>query len=232
MIEQMEQSSISFAIGSGVAPTTQSGQSVKIPRFTNRERTWAVVVTASSLVIETTQYRHWPEFRSVLERAIAACSQVLKPDGVVRVGMRFVDEIRAPKADATHPILWSEWLVPSLFAPEMIGMAEDGYEPLAWTGAAQFATGKDCQLVLRFGPQNGYAVSPTGPLVRNSPPPPGPFFVLDFDSFWQPTSIPPFVDNDLMQICEQLRDPMRALFDRLITDKLRDEVFRKESDSV
>lgn len=228
VVEQITQSSLAISIQSGMAPA-QTGQTTKVPRFTNRARTWAVVATASSLVVETTEYRHWPEFQSVLERALVACSGILNPEGVVRVGMRYIDEIRIPTADDFHPIVWSEWLAPSLFAPEMIDMSAEGFQPLTWTGAAQFDTGVDRQLVLRYGPNNGYAVNPAGPLRRHNPPLPGPIFVLDFDSFWQPSEIPAFSPADLMTTCEELRNPMRTLFDRLIPEKLLDEVFRKEA---
>jgi uncharacterized protein (TIGR04255 family) len=51
--------------------------------------------------------------------------------------------------------------------------------------------------------------------------------LLDFDSFWEPTDIPEFEPERIMAVCDDLRAPIRKLFDMLVTDKLLAE-FRKE----
>lgn len=52
-------------------------------------------------------------------------------------------------------------------------------------------------------------------------------FVLDFDSFWQPSDIPAFESAGLLQACDELRAPVRSLFDAMITDQLL-AVYRRE----
>lgn len=207
---------------------SQTVQHLTIPRFTVRDRTLAVAVTEESLTVETTRYRHYPDFRAVVERALTAAAQVLLPDGVARVGLRYIDEIRSPGVRADHPSDWQPWIDPSLLAPQITAMEGEGFNPAAWEGAVQYETGPGQKLVLRYGPRTGYAVNPAGPLKRHSPPPAGALFLLDFDCFWEPTDIPEFDPAVLLATCDQLRTPIRALFDLLISDKLRKEVFMKE----
>ena len=95
-------------------------------------------------------------------------------------------------------------------------------------GAVRYVTGADRSLVLRYGARQGYAVQPRGSLNRPSAPPPGPLFVLDFDSFWEPPDIPEFDAASLIETCDALRTPVRTLFDLVVTDRLRRDVFMKE----
>ncbi|MGO9873302.1 MAG: TIGR04255 family protein [Acidimicrobiia bacterium] len=227
VIEQLTQQEVTFGINLG-GPPAQSVRAVNIPRFTVRDRTSAVVLTSNSVTIQTTRYPGWPDFRTVLERVLHATRDLAEPDGVARVGMRFVDEIRVPEV-GENVDQWAPWLSSEILAPAMTAMSKAGCSPVTWTGVAQFGLGDAKQLVLRYGPQNGYAVSPIGPLRRLNPPAPGPLFLLDFDSFWEPASIPLFDVDALLSVCDTLRAPTRSLFDLLVTEKLVNEVFRKES---
>ncbi|MGH9044178.1 MAG: TIGR04255 family protein [Acidimicrobiales bacterium] len=64
-------------------------------------------------------------------------------------------------------------------------------------------------------------------MKRARPPSPGPLFALDFDCFWEPPDIPEFKTETVMSTCDELRAPIRALFDMLITEKLLAE-FKRE----
>jgi uncharacterized protein (TIGR04255 family) len=208
----------------------QSVQQIVVPRFTLRDRTLAVAVTEGSLTVETTSYRHYGEFRGVLQRAFDAAERLLAPDGVARMGMRYIDEIRVPDVSEGHLERWRGWLDATLLPPQMDAMVADQYLPAAWDGAVRYATGPQRSLVLRYGARQGYAVQPRGNLSRPSLPSPGPFFVLDFDSFWEPLDIPAFESQELTRTCDELRAPVRALFDLLVTDRLRTEVFMRDRD--
>lgn len=224
VIEQLTQQEVTVGINIG-GPTSQTVRGVNIPRFTVRDRTTAVVLTTNSVTVETTRYCGWPDFRSVIERALRATEALVKPDGVGRVGMRYVDEIRVPDAEEPSSA-WEEWLSPDVLAPASSAMQQAGYPPAGWTGAAQYSLAEGRHLVLRYGPQNGYAVAPGGPLRRLHPPPPGPMFLLDFDSFAEPPTIPPFEVGELLTTCDSLRAPTRVLFDTIVTERLINEVFR------
>lgn len=226
VIEQLTQQELMVGVNLGGQPS-QSMRTVNVPRFTVRDRTSAVVLTTNSMTVETTRYAGWTTFRSVIERALRATADLVEPDGVARVGMRYVDEIRVPGA-AERWDAWAQWLSPVVLAPASDAMETAGYPPVTWTGATQYSIGPGRQLVLRYGPQNGYAVSPGGPLRRADAPAAGPFFLLDFDSFWEPSTIPLFDVQELLETCDELRHPTRTLFDHIVTDKLTDEVFRKE----
>lgn len=206
----------------------QSVRQIVMPRFTVRNRTLAVAISEESLTIETTAYRHYPDFRAVLSAAFAGAAQFLRPDGVARIGMRYIDEIRVPGTQNADAPDWSAWLDASLLPPQLEPMTDKGFASVAWEGVAQYAGDREQTLVLRYGARDSYAVNPSGLLVRPTVPPPGPVFVLDFDCFWQPKDIPAFDAAGLTARCDDLRAPIRALFDLLITERLREDVFMRE----
>ena len=58
-------------------------------------------------------------------------------------------------------------------------------------------------------------------------PAPGPFFLLDIDSFWQPSEVSPTLElNSVLGELDELHMPVREMFESLITEKLRKEVLR------
>lgn len=227
VIESLKVQQFEVAFGPG-APGGQTVQHTIVPRFTVRDRTLSVAITDSSLTVETTNYRHYLDFRAVLERVFTAASELLRPDGVARVGLRYIDEIRVVGIEGDRPADWREWLDPSLLPPKLDKMVSEAFQPAAWDGAVRYVTGPDRSLVLRYGARQGYAVQPRGSLNRLSAPSPGPFFLLDFDSFWEPQDIPQFDPAVLVGMCDVLRAPVRTLFDLVITEKLRRDIFMKE----
>jgi len=222
VIEQLTQQE--FTVGVNAGGPSQSMRTVNVPRFTVRDRTSAVVLTSNSVTVETTRYRGWAAFRTVVGRVLQATAQLVEPHGIARVGMRYVDEVRAPDG-GEGPSGWAEWLSADVLAPASSDMAKAGWPAAAWTGVALYALGENRQLVLRYGPQTGHAVNPGGPLRRPDPPPTGPFFLLDFDSFSEPSTIPLFDVTELLETCDALRVPTRTLFDQIVTRRLIDEVF-------
>ncbi|MGO8683676.1 MAG: TIGR04255 family protein [Thermoleophilia bacterium] len=227
VIESHKIQQFEVALGPG-APGAQAVQETVVPRFTMRDRTLAVALTDSGVTVETTNYRHYPDFRTVLERVFSAAAELLQPDGVARVGMRYIDEIRVASIGRDRPADWRKWLDASLLPPKLDEMVHADNDPAAWEGVARYSTGPERSLVLRYGTRQGYVVQPRGTLNRPSTPPPGPLFVLDFDSFWEPLDIPEFNPANLAATCDDLRVPVRTLFDLVITDKLRREVFMEE----
>lgn len=228
VLESQTVPQFALTLGPG-GPLPQPGLALTMPRFTLRDRTLAVAVTEQSMTVEATRYKHYPTFREVVERAVDAAAQVLVPDGIARVGMRYIDEIRVPDV-GDDPAFWRDWVDVSLLAPQIDAMESAGFASIAWEAAAQYQTGPDQKLVLRYGPRIGYAVNPQGPLKRPSVPPPGPLFLLDFDCYWEPTDIPEFDPSTIMTTCDQLRAPIRALFDLLMTDKLQKEFSKEVTD--
>lgn len=226
VIESLKTQKVEIAFGPG-GPITQPPQSQIVSRFTVRDRTRAVAITDESVTIETTAYTHYPDFRETLEKAVNAAADVLVPDGITRIGMRYINEVRVTGLREADPHAWREWVEPSLLAPGLTQMKGYGFPSTVWEGAAQYQTGPDRKLVLRHGPRVGQMMNPSGPLRRPRLQSDA-FFLLDFDSFWEPSdSIPEFVPIEIIEACDQLRTPIRTLFDLLVTKKLVGE-FRKE----
>jgi uncharacterized protein (TIGR04255 family) len=194
-------------------------------RFADRQKGSAVAFTGGSVAVETTRYQNWPTFRSTLETAIRAAEKLLRPSGITRAGLRYIDEVRVGGIEGAE---WDGWLSPSVLPPASPAMAKAGWPPVAWTNLAQYTIGEHRNLVLRYGPQSaqpGFTVKPDGPLLRPGPRPAGPFFLLDFDASWQPTGVPRWDSDLLLKTYDELRRPVRKLFDEIVTERLEAEVF-------
>ena len=215
---------ISVNLGGGL-PMTLPGSTIL--RFVDRERGAALAFTAGSLSVETTRYLNWPAFRAQITSAVDAAGEALRPVGVTRVGVRFIDELRAPNADG---MAWGRWLSPTLLPPAAEAMVAADWPALAWGGAVQYTIGRDRSLVLNYGPKPavpGWAVPPDGALRRSGPRPAGPFFLLDFDASWQPAAVPRWDGESLLETCDELRHPVRTLFDLIVTADLVENIFKE-----
>jgi uncharacterized protein (TIGR04255 family) len=199
-----------------------------VPRFTTRDRTTALQVGIGSLIVETTIYDGFDGYRDLIELGARSVSDVARPDGVARIGLRYIDEIRVPGMEAA-PGDWSGYIADNLLAPVEPKFVEGADLTLrTWQGAVQYGTGRDRSLVLRYGPAEGYAVPEDGKIRRREAPPPGLFFLLDFDSYWEPTDeVPAFAPELILKAADELHRPARALFDAVVTERLRDDVFRR-----
>ncbi len=192
------------------------------PRFSSRDRTTAVTFRLGAVVVETTRYDHYERLREIAERAFEAREAAGSVDGIERVGLRYIDEIRVPGAEDL--LSWSQWVDSALVGPAPLAAAH-GLTTAQWQGVTVFEGTDRSALVLRYGPRDGYAVDPGGELRRPAPGP-GPFFLLDIDSYWAPDDVPAFDLQALLERCDALHKPVRGLFESLITDKLREEVLR------
>ncbi|MHB8290839.1 MAG: TIGR04255 family protein [Acidimicrobiales bacterium] len=231
VIEPIGQPRLTLNLGGAqpLPPQPPSFPETTLLRFADRQRGAAIALTAGSVSVETTRYGNWPKFRSTLEMAIRATEKLLHPVGVTRTGIRYIDEVRVGGVEDPQ---WGEWLSPTVLPPAAQAMVDSGWPPVNWTGGAQYRIGEDRNLVLRFGPQPaqpGFVVNPDGPLRRPGPRPEGPFFLLDFDASWQPPGVPRWDSDILLETCDQLRHPVRALFDQLVTTRLVEQVFKRGS---
>ncbi|MFJ6844306.1 TIGR04255 family protein [Streptomyces griseoluteus] len=192
------------------------------PRYMTRDSTTAVTFRADGIVVETTAYKRRSDLRELLRRAVEARLAVSAPDGMNRLGLRYINEIRA---DVDTPGDWSKWISPAL-----TGMAElhvgDTSRTQAWQGMATFGD-QHCGVVLRHGNLDGYAVAPDGDLRRVTDPP-GPFYLLDLDSYWTPDPDIPTLDWwNIEQRYDEAALSAYGLFEQLITDTYREEVLRE-----
>jgi len=213
----------------GPAPAPPSVQSRTFPRFGARDRTTALLVKPDALVIETTAYEGWAEsFYPLVAEVVHAMERISQPNGVVRIGLRYIDEIRVPGIE-TAPGDWRGYIDEHLLAAADPDFIPASLRPSEWQGLVQYQTAPDSMLTVRYGPQQGSAVDPAGPTRRRNPHPPGLFFLLDSDSYWHGESeVPEFNADWICERCDLLHQPVSEFFRIVVTDRLRDEVFNNQ----
>ncbi|MFG1921064.1 TIGR04255 family protein [Cryptosporangium sp. NPDC048952] len=202
-------------------PASESPEQTQtiIPRYMNRDRTAAITFRAEAIAIETTSYQRRSVLREILREAVQARQKVAPVDGVERLGIRYINEVRAP---VDSPADWAQWIAPALAGMTGLGGNHGGVQ--TWQGMASFGTPLT-GTVVRHGNFEGHAVDPSGDLRRASTPPPGPFYLMDLDSYWTPEDNTPPLDWELVEprfneaaLCAY------DLFQDLITDRYRLEV--------
>jgi uncharacterized protein (TIGR04255 family) len=204
----------------------------RIVQLTDRIQSIVVQVAPESVVIKTADYQGWDRFRPLLGRVLRATRDVPDPNGYVRVGLRYIDEIRLPEGGG-EVVDWSGYLNEALLAPAALSVADAMLVPSGWQTIVQFEAGPQHTVVVRYGPGDGHAVNPAEPPRRPRTPALGPYFLLDIDSYWEAGgTIPEFDPDEIAALCDRLHRPVRALFDATVTDRLRDDVLRKEPDPV
>jgi len=219
-------STVSIEIqGDADGSVAQRQTSVTFPRWTSRDKRTALSVKPDSLQIETTDYRCYERVRELLSTALCGRIDVAVPAGVERIGLRYVDEIRVPPENGNSRPEWQEWIDPTLVGPVQVGL-DCGLTPEGNDGVVVFSGVDGQALAVRYGAQVDYAVQSTD-LLRRPLPPPGPLFRLDIDSYWQPSDEVPEFDRDrILDLADTLHKPVREVFERLITSRLREEVLR------
>ncbi|XKK60641.1 TIGR04255 family protein [Streptomyces sp. ARC32] len=215
-------------VPSGVNVTvTPSGVSNEptppIPRFMARDNTAAVTFRPEAIAVETTRYVRRSVLRELLHLAVDARQKVSPADGMTRLGVRYINEVRA---GIEGPADWAQWITPSLTS---VARLEDGMgRPThTWQGLAVFGNEQE-GVVVRHGNLEGYAVNPSGDLRRPTPPP-GPYYLIDLDSYWTPQGETPTLDWDNIEPrYDAAALSAYGLFEHLITDNYRQEVLRRE----
>jgi uncharacterized protein (TIGR04255 family) len=141
-------------------------------RFADRSGTWTAVLAPDSFALETRQYTHFDEFIERLQRVLAALKEHIQPEGGSRLGLRYINEIRA-ETGSPAKALRSE-LVGLLSAPEFGDHATLAIQEVQ----LQFSDAQSIHVRHGLLPE-GSTVEPRS----GQPPPAGPFYLLDFDAF-------------------------------------------------
>ena len=228
LLEPLVEEQLNLSVG-GPVPVPPSFQRRTFPRFSTRDRTTALLVKPDALVIETTAYEGWVEsFRPLVADVVRAMERISRPNGVLRIGLRYVDEIRVPGIESA-PGDWREYIDEHLLAAADPNFIPPSLRPSVWSGLVQYRTAPDSMLTVRYGPQEGHATDPVGPTRRRASHPPGLFFLLDSDSYWHDeTEVPEFKADWICERCDLLHRPVSEFFRIVVTDKLRDEVFNNQ----
>lgn len=209
---------VSIALGvNGAVPT----QRLRF-RMLSRDRTSAVSLTSEMLSVETSRYTRYEDFRDVIESALNAIQAIATPAGVSRVALRYVDELRV-RTPIESPSDWAPYVSQDLLAPLSVvtDPAAIGYE-----GRVVYSVPGGPGVQFRYGAFDGFSVDPNGPL-RLPAAETGPYFLIDVVSSLETEELPEFDAAQVLEQCDQLRAPVREVFERSITDHLRDDVLRK-----
>jgi uncharacterized protein (TIGR04255 family) len=227
--EPMAQQGVMMFLGSGEPPEPPRMpiQGASLFRLTSRSRSTAVTVSGGNTILETSNYERYGMFRPLVERVLRLLADFGHPVGVERVGLRYIDEVRVPGlVDAQG---WERYVNPVLVRVRDVGeVAFEGLRAERWQGQVQYARSNKMHVVMNFGAQEGIAVGREGPLRLAKAQPPGPFFLIDVDSYWQGDDyVDEFSASTLLDLADELHRPIRAIFETAITDDLRDEVLRR-----
>lgn len=193
-------------------------------KLVSRDIHTAVTFRPDAVVVETTNYLGWKWFRAVAEAALRARQEVAPVDGVERVGLRYVDEIRVPQN--TTPVDWADWVSGALLGPKD-QVAALNLQMEQQQSVVQYRSPLPGHtFTLRYGAARGAVVQSTENLRRPKEPDGGEFFLIDTDGAWVDTSggIPEFDVDSILSVCDEIHSPIKRLFESLITDKLRSEV--------
>lgn len=194
------------------------------PRFVSRSLHQSVTFRPDAVAVESTSYEGWEAFSALVATALHVRDDIAPLDGVERIGLRYIDELRVPSTNELTD--WSEWVAPELLGPqELQGVLN---APIGESqGVAVVRTEHGLSYTIRYGTGDGQAVSSSPNLVRPTEGS-GPFFLIDMDGAWQPGSpgIPEFDHSFVTTTLDALHLPIRSVFESLITDRLRQEVLR------
>jgi uncharacterized protein (TIGR04255 family) len=201
-----------------------AAQQVIRHRFFTRDRLAMITVSRDGLTLETTSYPGWSTFRDQFRDLVGAVAASSVPDGVLRIGLRYIDEIRVPNLSNTAE--WSEWIDPRLAAPLSL------YSQPPSTGqiSLQYGEAPGYLTVFRAAPvPHGRTVQAQGPLRLPFETPDGPYFLLDTDSSWvdPERQVPEFDVERIVGIAEELHAPCIELYEASIGGRLRSEVLNQ-----
>lgn len=203
----------------GLGPTPR--QEPRGLRLLDRERTMTVTLTGEALAIETSRYERYEAFAGLLGEVVSAVHGLVEIPSATRIGLRYIDEIALPGVTGLDG--WRPWIHGDL----LIGGVLDGYKTKDYRAGVTVEVDDDQVMGVRFGFVQELLVNPDGPLrIVNSPE--GEYFLLDIDSSWtaSPDRFPEFSVEEMLARCERLHRPIRAVFERAITDKLRQHISR------
>jgi uncharacterized protein (TIGR04255 family) len=176
-------------------------------RFSSLDEAWNVSVLPDSAALETTAYVDWEDFAARLERVIDVVREALEPRVEVRLGLRYVNEIRMPKLDS--PAKWTDYLRPELVALT----ASELFAPAAFNAQQAIQASVDGDAVLNF--RHGFPGTRDGALSE-------PVYLLDFDCYREGQRT---LDvGEVMDLTARFNNILTSLFQWCISEKLWEEL--------
>lgn len=140
-----------------------------------------LTVGSEAVVLETTEYEGWTAFIEIFARILDSIEGTHPPAGILRVGLRYIDEIRLPNPPRSISD-WHGWVDDRLLAPFSL---DSGRDLANGTIALQFGTAPGHVIIFRAAPfSSGRAVQEEGALRMPISTTAGPYFLLDTDASW------------------------------------------------
>lgn len=185
-------------------------------RAMSEERTQSVTLSANALSIESVEYEHFEDFRRLIDVSLDALAAVLPEARTSRLGLRYINEVRAPNIASTRD--WGGWISEELLAPTRI-LPNHNVEGLA--GQLLLHLDEESRSLVRWGEVSGTTVlDPQSPL-RVAQPEQSRFFVLDVDNFWEPATPSPVHKDQVLGRYDQLHEPAGRIFVSAMTENAR-----------
>ncbi|MBX7237690.1 MAG: TIGR04255 family protein [Caldilineales bacterium] len=173
---------------------------VALMQFLRADESALIQVGPDLLTVNHAQpYSNWQTFRGMIERALDTYQNIVKPQGITRIGLRYINRIEIPE----HQVTIEDYLLATPRAPQTISQIF-----AAWAQRIEMPL-----------PQvNGILVLQSGSLP--DPQQKKVIFLLDLDLFTAPSSehLPINLASDWI---ERAHTEIEQAFEACITDKTR-----------
>ena len=184
-------------------------------QFTDLNDNWKIVLSQDFLSLETRNYVQFDDFLERLQEALDALVQHIQPTVGTRIGLRYINEIRATDL---NELSWFDVIRQDLLGPIAV--------PELVHNTTQVIAVQ--QLLLRYPDDLGinihYGLLPSGTTVRLRPKEESPTdacYLLDFDVFRE-FSLPQALEMDSSAICQYMatyHEMVYRLFRWSVTEK-------------
>lgn len=141
-------------------------------RFGDLEDTWTVVLTPEFLTLETRVYRDFSDFVDRMARLLGALDKTIHPTVGLRIGLRYVNEIRLSKNEWRTAIRSD--LLGTLAVPQFGDAVKQSFQHMQFVGPNGILVNMQ------------HGLFPTGTIVDPRPDevsPDGPFYLVDIDVY-------------------------------------------------
>jgi uncharacterized protein (TIGR04255 family) len=203
----------------------QAQQRSRGSRLMNRERTRNVTLTSDAIAIETSRYERYEHFAQEIEWVLERVHTATPLPAVTRLGLRYIDEIQIAGISSVGD--WGRWINRDL----IVGGIVDKFQTEDFLTQIALVVDELRRMTIRYGRVSQPVVDPNG-VLRIDESPTEPYFLLDIDSFWEPSrdTFREFDAAEVRDVCLELHDPVREIFERAITDELRAQFAEEENE--
>ena len=204
-----------------LGPAQSSTATDRRYRFLDMKSTRSTVLTGSAIIVETTHYTGYKDFRSLIGRVLESVQNITPIVGIERVGLRYVNEIRLSK-QVDYVSDWKGWVSNGIL--QVLDIVGD-LNPNTLETILRLES-KVGNITVRLASLPGGLVIGNEPLRRRPPLHEGPVFVVDIDSYWgsRDGSFLEFEIESLLRLVDDLHDPIGHIFQSTVTDSLREDM--------